>query len=183
MLKQCCIYNYFTWWDNLVVKQIHFTRLTKGLFEFWKTWRIYSRQLFFHLESKCKLWEQRYFETLIWAASWQNQQNDYAPSEDSDQRSAWVSAKVWSESSLSAWRKLGSLATQWMHSEDWSDWANAQADESSLSARHFVGFVMRRLSYMLIKECNLKRLSGTIYNKAGQKQVAQNFKAAGSCKW
>ena len=25
---------------------------------------------------------------------------------------------VWSESSLSAWRKLGSLATQWTHSED-----------------------------------------------------------------
>ena len=29
---------------------------------------------------------------------------------------------VWSESSLSAWRNLGSLATQWAHSEDWSDW-------------------------------------------------------------
>ena len=25
---------------------------------------------------------------------------------------------VWSESSLSAWRKLGSLATHWVHSED-----------------------------------------------------------------
>ena len=37
---------------------------------------------------------------------------------------------VWSESSLSAWRKLGSLATHWAHSEDWSDWADAQADLS-----------------------------------------------------
>ena len=37
---------------------------------------------------------------------------------------------VWSESSLSAWRSLGSLATHWAHSEDWSDWANAQADLS-----------------------------------------------------
>ena len=37
---------------------------------------------------------------------------------------------VWSESSLSTWRKLGSLATQWAHSEDWSDWADAQADLS-----------------------------------------------------
>ena len=50
---------------------------------------------------------------------------------------------VWSESSLSAWRKHGSLATHWAHSEDWSDWADAQAD---LSLRwvhsHFVGFVM-----------------------------------------
>ena len=29
---------------------------------------------------------------------------------------------------LSAWRKLGSLATHWAHSEDWSDWVDAQAD-------------------------------------------------------
>ena len=35
---------------------------------------------------------------------------------------------VWSESSLSAWRKLGTLAIHWAHSEDWSDWADAQAD-------------------------------------------------------
>ena len=53
---------------------------------------------------------------------------------------------VWSESSLSAWRKLGSLATHWAYSEDWSDWADAQAD---LSLRwvhtHFVGFVTRWL--------------------------------------
>ena len=33
---------------------------------------------------------------LTWVATWQNQQNESAPSEDS----------VWSESSLSAWRKL-----------------------------------------------------------------------------
>ena len=41
--------------------------------------------------------------------------------------SLWI-RPVWSESSLSAWRKLGSLATHWVHSEDWSDWADAQAD-------------------------------------------------------
>ena len=35
--------------------------------------------------------------------------------------------QVWSESSLSAWRKLGSLATHWEQREDWSDWADAQA--------------------------------------------------------
>ena len=56
---------------------------------------------------------------------------------------------VWSESSLSAWRKLGSLATHWAHSEDWSDWADAQADLSlcwahmpfcwfCLEAAHFI---------------------------------------------
>ena len=37
---------------------------------------------------------------------------------------------VWSESSLSAWRNTGSLATHWAHSEDWSDWVDAQADLS-----------------------------------------------------
>ena len=33
---------------------------------------------------------------------------------------------VWSESSLSAWRNLGSLATHWVQ----SDWVDAQADRS-----------------------------------------------------
>ena len=50
---------------------------------------------------------------------------------------------VWSESLLSAWRKLGSLATHWAHTEDWSDWVDAQADPSlRLAHNHFVGFVM-----------------------------------------
>ena len=31
---------------------------------------------------------------------------------------------VWLESSLSAWTKLGSLATHWAHGEDWSDWVD-----------------------------------------------------------
>ena len=37
---------------------------------------------------------------------------------------------VWLESSLSARRKLWSLATHWAHSEDWSNWVDAQADLS-----------------------------------------------------
>ena len=55
----------------------------------------------------------------------------------------------WSESSLSAWRKLGSLATHWAYSKDWSDWADAQADLNLRWAAHshFVGFVVRRLKY------------------------------------
>ena len=56
---------------------------------------------------------------------------------------------VWSESSLSAWRKLGSLAIHWAHSED--------SDQTGRMPRliwvfagctcHFVGFVTRRLIY------------------------------------
>ena len=69
-----------------------------------------------------------------------------APSED------WISLSIrpiWSESSLSAWRKLGSLPTHWAHSEDWSDRAGAHADLSLRWTRsHFVGFVIRRLICM-----------------------------------
>ena len=46
---------------------------------------------------------------------------------------------VWSESSLSAWRKLVSLATHWAHIED----SDAEADPSLCWAHTvFVGFVM-----------------------------------------
>ena len=62
-----------------------------------------------------------------WATSWQNQHNDFAPSEDSDQLGIHP---VWSESSLSAWRNIRSSANYWAHCEDWSDWADAQADLS-----------------------------------------------------
>ena len=43
----------------------------------------------------------------IGVTTWQNQLNEYEPSES-----------VWSESLLSAWRNLGSLATHWDNSED-----------------------------------------------------------------
>ena len=57
---------------------------------------------------------------------------------------------VWSESSLSAWRKLRSLATHWAHIEDWSDWADAQADLSlSWAHTHFVGFIVSWLKLCL----------------------------------
>ena len=75
----------------------------------------------------------------IWAASWQNQQNEHAPSEDSDQpghppslirvfavrmKKPWVLSYL-----LSAQRRL------------WSDWADAQAGLSLHWAHaHFVGF-------------------------------------------
>ena len=62
------------------------------------------------------------------------------------------------ESSLSAWRKLGSLATHWAHSED-SEQTDAQADLSLRWAHsHFVCFVMRRLNYVFIGICYLTSL-------------------------
>ena len=46
-------------------------------------------------------------------------------------RSAWASARS-DQSSLSAWRKLGSLATQWSHSED--------SDQTGLGAHSLCWF-------------------------------------------
>ena len=60
-----------------------------------------------------------------WAASWQNQQNECAQSD---------------QSSLCAWRNLESLATHWVHSEDWSDWADAQVDLSLLGTQSLCWF-------------------------------------------
>ena len=72
---------------------------------------------------------------------------------------------VWSESSLSAWRKLGSLATHWVHSEECSDWADAQADLSVRWAHsHVVGFVMSRLKYFSpFRSCFTFKWCVTIY--------------------
>ena len=60
---------------------------------------------------------------------------------------------VWAESSLSAWRKIGSLAINWAHSED--------SDQTGRMPRliwvfvgrtcHFVGFVMRRLIWVRLR--------------------------------
>ena len=50
---------------------------------------------------------------------------------------------VWSESSLSTWRKLGSLATHWRPWSDWAVWVFAKR------IVHFVGFVMQWLKCRL----------------------------------
>ena len=87
--------------------------------------------------------------TINCATTWQNQQNECAPSEDSDQpghlpRLIRVFAvrmkKPWILSyPVSAPQRL------------WSDWANAQADLSLRWAHtQFVGFVMSRLNYFQI---------------------------------
>ena len=58
---------------------------------------------------------------------------------------------VWSESSLSAWRKIGSLATHWAYSED-SDQTGWMARLICVFAEltcNFVGFVMQWLNYTL----------------------------------
>ena len=83
---------------------------------------------------------------IRWAATWQNQQNGCAPSEDSDQPGhppslirvfAVYMKKPWVLSyPLRAQRRL------------WSDWADAQTDLSlRWTHTHFDGFVMSRLRW------------------------------------
>ena len=78
----------------------------------------------------------------------------------------WISLgirPVWSESSLSAWIKLGSLATQWAHSEDWSDWMDAQANLSlrwaDRSYYWFCHALADKLSMCALWVANGKKLS------------------------
>ena len=79
-----------------------------------------------------------------WAATWQNQQSECAPSEDSDQPGHPPSLiRVFAVRMKKARVLSYPLSAQWRL---WSDWADAQADLSLRWAHsHFVGFVMSRL--------------------------------------
>ena len=103
----------------------------------------------------CRLPE--YCRTLLktWAATWQNQQNDYAPSEDSDQPGHLPSLiRVFAVRMKKAWVLSYPLSVQrWL----WSDWADAQADLSLRWAHsHFVGFIMSLLTSFWHSNCNGK---------------------------
>ena len=86
----------------------------------------------------------------IWATSWQTNKMACASSEDSDQLGM---CPVWSESLLYAWRKLGSLATHWAHSEDSYQTGQMPRLISVFAGRtcHFVVFVMRWLILCCLK--------------------------------
>ena len=81
-----------------------------------------------------------------WAATWQNQQNECAPSEDSDQPGDPPSLiRVFAGRMKKAWVLTYPLSAQ---RRLWSDWADAQAHLSLHWAHtHFVGFVMSRLIF------------------------------------
>ena len=72
-----------------------------------------------------------------WATSWQNKQTKWYVRPAKTQISLGI-RPVWSKSSLSAWKKLGSLATHWAHSED--------SDQTGRTC-HFVGFVTKWLKW------------------------------------
>ena len=76
-----------------------------------------------------KMWPLKINERKNMTEPWHDKTNKVTVRPAKTQISLGI-RPVWSESSLSAWRKLGSLAAHWAHSEDWSDWVDAQADLS-----------------------------------------------------
>ena len=94
----------------------------------WGSW--FALQCFIHINS---------IYVIIWSTSLQNQQCDCAPREDTDQPGH---PPVWSESSLSAWRKVGSLATHWTHSEG--------SDQTGRMPRLFWVFVGRKATLLVL---------------------------------
>ena len=75
-----------------------------------------------------------------------NQQNGCAPAPAKTQISLGIRT-VWSESSMSAWRNLGSLAAHWTHSED------SDKTESLLGAHSFCWFCHDAAHYTLNHLC------------------------------
>ena len=78
-------------------------------------------------------------QIIKWAAAWQNQQNDYVPSKDSDQPGNLPS--------LISLRNLRSLANHWVHSEDSGSGSAAVQAALSVHWAHmpFCSFVMQWL--------------------------------------
>ena len=82
---------------------------------------------------KIKQFTVYYFELGIWAATWQNQQSECAPSEDSDQPGHPPSLIMPRLIRVFAVRIMGSLGPKLSSCGQrrlWSDWADAQADLS-----------------------------------------------------
>ena len=112
------------------------------------------------------IWDSPYYHQILTleAASWQNQQNGMCA-----QRR--LTSGQSDQSSLSAWRKLESLATHWAHSED--------SDQTGRMPRliwvfaghtcHFVGFVMRWLFSVSLLSWHLYVMALPLHKHLGQK--------------
>ena len=83
--------------------------------------------------------------SIMWAATWQNQQTDRRPAKT--QISLGI-RPVWSVIAVSLMCSLGPKLSSCGQQRLWSDWADAQADLSLRWAQtHFVDFVMSQLMF------------------------------------
>ena len=93
----------------------------------------------------------------------------YEPPHDKTNKMAWHPAKTgWSESSLSTWRKLGTLATHWAHSQDWSDWADAQADLSLCWAHMPLCWFCHEAAHIFL-------ITGKVYSVASAEPISMQI--------
>ena len=90
---------------------------------------------------------------------------------------------VWSESSLSAWRKLGSLATHWALSEDSDQTGRMPSLIWVFAGRtcHFVGFVMRRLKQAFLCNKSLNFDDEKIRRKKKKEKGEMDLRETSSC--
>ena len=93
---------------------------------------------------------------IIWTASWQNQQNECAPSEDQPGHPLRTHAFFYRQ--------------QWL----WSDGTDAQADLSLRWAHsHFVDFVMSQLKWRYKSRCLLLMLAINIHCFSASRQLSK----------
>ena len=94
-------------------------------------------------------------------------------------RSAWAFGQS-DQSSLFAPRIA--KASSWGQRRLWSDWANAQADLSSLGACHFVCFVVRRLKFFIYITFQIPPLMGWLpASQRNGTQTHQRRKSPSTC--
>ena len=115
---------------------------------------IYLMHSFVSLVVKGTKWHFHSFEKTAyewlrsyskWAATWQSEQNERAPSEEDLPGHPPSLIRVFADGKKKAWVLSYPLSAQ---RKLWSDWAYAQADLSLRWAHsHFIGFVMSRLKY------------------------------------
>ena len=131
------------------------TKINSLLIEYhWEIWfdNIYTAQLATYFIVLPALTTGTIGDTN-WAALWQNQQSECAPSKDSEQPGHPPSLiRVFAVRMKKAWVLSYPLSAQ---RRLWSDWADAQADLNLCWAHtHFVGFVTRRLKCSSPTSCH-----------------------------
>ena len=109
-------------------------------------------------------WFNMHVHIIIWAAKWQNQQNECAPSNDSDQPGHPPSLiRVITVRMKKAWVLSYPLSAQ---QRLWSDWANALADLSLCWAHsqfcwfcHVVAHIYMNFTHFVTTQDNFKQMS------------------------
>ena len=119
-------------------------------------------------------WQCSTAETVCLYEPWHDKTNKMSVRPAKTQISLGIHP-VWSESSLSEWRKFGFLATHWAHSKvaDQTGWL-PRLISLRWAHTHFVGFVMSWLSYGYYSVIHVSPIMPYVNNK-GTAQPAHPY--------